>query len=51
MKLTHPVVPMFPPPLVKADLTLPADLFLLSVKVSTITATPDGPYPSYTMLS
>ena len=32
--------------LVNAALTLPADLFLLSVNVSTITATPDGPYPS-----
>ena len=46
MKPTHPDVPMFPPPLVKALLTLPADLFLLSVNTSTITATPDGPYPS-----
>ena len=46
MNPTQPVVPMLPPPLVKALLILPADLFLLSVKASTITATPDGPYPS-----
>jgi len=48
---THPVVPKFPPALSNTCLTSAAVLFLLSVDASTITATPFGPYPSYTISS
>ena len=51
MNDTQPLVPIFPPPFVKAFLTFAAALFLLSVSTSTITATPLGPYPSYVMAS
>ena len=46
MNDTQPGVPILPPPFVKAALTFAAVLFLLSVNVSTIIATPLGPYPS-----
>ena len=45
---TQPDVPKLPPHLSNACLTSAAVLFLLSVFASTITATPLGPYPSYT---
>ena len=43
MKDTHPGVPTFPLPFVKALLTFAAVRFLLSVRVSTMIAIPFGP--------
>ncbi len=46
MNDTAPVVARLPPFFVKVARTSPAVRLWLSVRASTITATPPGPYPS-----
>src|SRR4051812_14864401 len=48
---TAPVAPRLPPLFANMWRTSAAVRFLLSVSASTITATPSGPYPSYTIVS
>ena len=48
---TEPATPRFPPFLLKILRTSAAARFLLSVRTSTITATPPAAYPSYTSSS
>ena len=51
IKETEPLSPRLPPYFTNKDLTFEAVLFLLSVKASTIIATPPGAYPSYLISS